>query len=352
MLLTCLFLSVLPFCVSDTVRFDDGTFYTGQLCDSLFNGQGTCVYSDGTVYEGGWKDGCWEGSGTVRYPDGDVYIGQFHDNMKEGHGTYLYHDGARYDGEWKNDMFNGTGRLIFSDGGKYEGAWKDDLKHGFGTLTQAKDKGVWSGYFYNDEYLGRPTDTYLKKDMPLTDELKEWGFKTDPTELYDDSGILSFMISYGNTGMLGVSMLLDFSDRIYGGITIGGNVNPPTWGKRFEYASWNSNNVHQEGEYPFRMWNADLGFKIKSFAVGGSAGIGMTTKYQNCRVTEETEATRQCGLEIEDIYYRTRQGDYCFTWRAYARYTFIKKAVPLAYFCVGYGNFDGLYASLGVYVKF
>ena len=73
-------LLVLLFCISnavaqntesDTLRFDDGSWYVGGIADSLFNGQGTMKYSDGTIYSGEWKDGLWNGKGNLRFPDGD-----------------------------------------------------------------------------------------------------------------------------------------------------------------------------------------------------------------------------------------------------------------------------------------
>lgn len=346
MLLKCAILALLPLCTTDTILFDDGTLYMGEVLDSLSNGQGTCVYTDGTVYEGQWKDGRWDGEGTLRYPDGDVYTGHFSNHRKEGQGTYLYHDGARYDGQWSNDMFNGPGQLVFSDGGRYDGNWKDDRKHGFGKLTRGIDKATFTGYFYNDEFLGYPHDTYLTKDTPLTDELKEWGFQTDPS---DDSRLMSIILAYGTKGMLTASISVDFSDHFFGGLTMGFNINPPTWGQRFELVSWKSDDVHRDGDYSNRLWAADIGIKWKNYAIGGMAGIATTLLYQNCRVIEYEEKFEPYGLKQGDVFHRIRQGDNVFAWRAYAKYTFIKKAVPIACCQLGYGNSEGLFAGLGFY---
>lgn len=353
--ISLLTVSVQAFDLSDSIRIDtllldDGSLYRGQIRDSLFNGKGTCVYPDGTMYEGEWKDGLWDGEGAVRYPDGDVYVGEFRKHVKEGRGTYFYHDGARYDGEWSNDMFNGTGRLVFADGGRYDGAWKDDRKHGFGKLTQGKDKATFTGYFYNDEFLGYPHDTYLTKEIPLTDELKSWGFQTDPTDLFEDVRTLSFMTSYGSNGVLGISMWLDFSDLVFGGFSFGFNINAPTWGPRCELAAWNSDDVHIEGRYPNRTLMADIGFKWKNLSLGGSAGLGTTIKYQNCRVNSNKYEV--ANLKIGDVFYRTRDADDIFAWRVFTRYTFTKNAIPLAFFSLGYGNCDGLFAGIGIYMRF
>ena len=82
----------------------------------------------------------------------------------------------KYEGEWKNDMFNGEGRLVFEDGGIYEGEWKNDRKHGLGRLTDHDGK-KHIGYFFEDEFLGFPSDTYILDNVELTDDLREWGFR-------------------------------------------------------------------------------------------------------------------------------------------------------------------------------
>lgn len=335
---------MIPLCPVDTIQFNDGTLYMGEVRDSLFNGKGKCIYVDGTVYEGEWKDGKWDGDGTLRYPDGDIYVGHFTEHEKEGKGTYMYHDGARYEGQWSHDMFNGSGLLVFSDGGQYDGYWKDDQKHGFGKLTRGKDKATFTGYFYHDEFLGYPHDTYLTKDTPLTDELKDWGFQTEPSE---GPKMVSLVLSYGTKGIMAGSIMVDFSDHFFGGFTLGCNINPPTWGKRFELASWNSNDVHKSGRYFNRLWAADFGAKWNSYAIGCMTGIATSLLYQNCRIIDYEEHYELYELKQGDLFYRIRPDDSVFAWRVYAKYTFIKNAVPIACCELGYGNCDGLFAGLG-----
>ena len=54
---------------ADTIRFDDGSWYTGGIADSLFNGYGKMVYADSTIYEGDWRDGMWNGKAYVGIAD-------------------------------------------------------------------------------------------------------------------------------------------------------------------------------------------------------------------------------------------------------------------------------------------
>ena len=35
----------------DTIWFDDGAWYVGEIADSMFNGYGRMFYPDSTVYE-------------------------------------------------------------------------------------------------------------------------------------------------------------------------------------------------------------------------------------------------------------------------------------------------------------
>ena len=41
-----------------------------------------------------------DGSGSMRFPDGTVYTGDFVGGLREGHGRYRSSLGAVYDGEW------------------------------------------------------------------------------------------------------------------------------------------------------------------------------------------------------------------------------------------------------------
>lgn len=325
----------------DTIQLDDGSLYIGQIQDSLFNGQGRCIYADGTIYEGTWKDGLWDGQGTVVYPDGDIYKGDFRNHLKAGNGTYYYGSGARYEGEWADDKFNGHGKLFFEDGGRYDGAWKDDMKHGYGRLV-SYDGHATTGYFYYDEYLGMPLDTEIARDSTLTDELKSWGFTQEPPR--GMSG-LSLGVSYGTKSMATLTLWINQSDHFFYGASIGVNLDPPIRGKNVMGVGFKSfsNDIHLVGEYVASEYMVEAGFTfLKKFSMGGSIGVGNLTAYMNCKANGNPDLYKSYSLKYGDSY--TRRGwEYLTTaYRAYMRYSFEKeKTKALLY--LGYGNADGMF---------
>lgn len=327
---------------SDTILLEDGSLYMGQISDSLFNGHGMCIYVDGTVYDGEWKDGLWEGYGTLVYPDGDIYKGEFHEHRKEGLGTYIYGSGARYDGEWKDDRFNGKGKLLFEDGGLYDGAWKDDMKHGYGKLTNSY--GNITGYFYRDEYLGMPFDTYIDIDSTLTDELKEWGFKNEPDSLPAD---FSVGMSLSMEKIATLSLWFEIAEHFYFGFSAGLNVNPPTHGKNGAFV-WDAvpHDVYLEGEYVWTIYTVEAGVKWNKLSLGGGAGIGFRRKYQNCKANDNT--MDYGSIKYGDAYHSTYSADDSFVYRVYARYPVYIKNRPKALAYLGYGNSEGLFIGLGL----
>ena len=329
----------------DTILLDDGTLYTGQVVDSLFNGRGTCIYPDGTVYEGSWKDGMWDGQGTLRYPDGDIYTGHFKQHEKEGEGTYLYADGAKYEGEWSHDMFNGKGRLLFSDGGVYEGFWKDDKKHGFGQLT-SYDRNKYSGYFYNDEYLGMPFDVEIDAEVPLTDELKEWGFKQEETYEIPQC---SFALSYGSKGIATLSFWMDYSNNFFWGLSLGKNLDPPTQGQETGMA-WSSlpGDVHMEGLFISSIYSVDLGIRFNRITVAGGVGAGINNIYRNCRTNGEPESYKEWELKYGEPYYKKSMIGATMVYRAILRYSIYIKNRPKVSTHLGYGNSEGLFLGFGI----
>ena len=150
--------------IADTIWFDDGAWYCGEISDSLFNGYGKMTYADSTVYEGDWKQGLWDGNGDLFYPDGDFYSGEFKEHEFSGYGTYIYSDGAKYEGYWENGMFNGNGTMSYADGSIYAGEWKDDRKHGLGVLYDSRTGMLLKGNFYMDMFTGSSQDNSSNTD--------------------------------------------------------------------------------------------------------------------------------------------------------------------------------------------
>lgn len=326
---------------ADTILMEDGSLYMGQY-DSLFNGKGRCIYADGTVYDGEWKDGMWEGYGTVVYPDGDVYQGDFLNNLKDGKGTYTYHTGARYEGEWKNDRFNGKGLLVFEDGGRYNGSWKDDMKHGYGTLN-SYDGQLITGYFYNDEYLGLPSDTEIAQDSTLTPELKEWGFQKESIENLS----MSMGISYSKENILTGSIWFEMSDQSYMGFSFGHNVNPPIRGKEGYYSAIIPQDVHMTGVYVHSFFTCDMGLKWKQFSIAGGAGISFKTAYYNCKANLSEDFYTTPFIEQGDCYYVKLPDNISFAYRAMIRYHLETDKKPKVSVYLGYGNAESLFLGVG-----
>ncbi|MBQ8324453.1 MAG: hypothetical protein IJY89_01375 [Clostridia bacterium] len=192
---------------TDTITYDNGDVYTGELVDGVPQGQGTYTFADGSVYEGSFEVGyfhgygkytdvtygytyeggfqfdLFHGQGVLISDDGTKYTGEFKNDQCHGKGTYTYADGStyvgdfaegyfhgigeyydaesgsRYKGEFENDLFNGKGTLTFGDGDVYVGTFKDDLFDGQGTYTFA-DGRVYEGQFKRDEFHGQGTMTY------------------------------------------------------------------------------------------------------------------------------------------------------------------------------------------------
>ncbi len=333
----------------DTLVFDDGTFYMGEISDSLFNGQGKCIYPDGVIYEGSWKDGLWDGYGKVVYPDGDIYTGNFVKHKKEGKGTYFYNSGAKYEGEWKNDMFNGEGRLVFEDGGIYEGEWKNDRKHGLGRLTEHDGK-KHIGYFFEDEFLGFPSDTYILDNVELTDDLREWGFRnvsvsTDP--------IASIGLTYGTGNIATVGLCLDYSNQIFFGFSIGLNIDRPIKGINFNPPPYNAyaNDKFAEGSFISTLFECDMGIMLEPLSIGVSGGIGLSNRYNKCQANAAPELYEGKGLKAGDSYYNVQSDDVKFVYRGYLKRVITVKEKPRAKVSLGYGYPDGLFVGLGFYCK-
>ena len=161
-----------------TINYDNGNKYVGEVVNGKRNGQGTMYYADGGKYEGNWKDGNrygqgtfywadggkyvgrWEndkrnGQGTFYWANGDIYVGDFLDNKRTGQGTYYFADGDKYVGGFENNKRNGYGTYYYISGGnKHAGNWKDGNRHGQGTYYY-KDGDVDTGTWINDKRDGK-----------------------------------------------------------------------------------------------------------------------------------------------------------------------------------------------------
>ena len=103
-------LSIVLFCVlvpcayGETINYDNGDKYVGEISNGVPHGQGTYFYASGAKYIGEYKDGLQHGHGTYIWADGEKYIGEYKDGLYHGHGTYIYVDGYKYVGEYKDGI--------------------------------------------------------------------------------------------------------------------------------------------------------------------------------------------------------------------------------------------------------
>ena len=139
-----------------TFYFADGDRYEGEFKDGKYDGRGTLYHNDGTRYVGEFKNGNLHGQGTSYFADGDRYEGEYKDSKPDGRGTYYFADGDRYEGEFKDGKPHGRGTYYHNEGHRYEGEYKDGYSHGLGTYYYA-DGDCYEGEFKDGKHHGRGT---------------------------------------------------------------------------------------------------------------------------------------------------------------------------------------------------
>jgi hypothetical protein len=79
-----------------------GGKYTGQLQNSVPNGQGRLLLPNGSGYEGKWLNGKPHGRGKITYISGASYEGDLVNGKQHGYGVYIRQDGSKDQGFWEN----------------------------------------------------------------------------------------------------------------------------------------------------------------------------------------------------------------------------------------------------------
>lgn len=97
--------------------------------------------------------GCKAGFGTLKYKDGSVYTGHFIEGLKHGQGMQRNRDGSIYDGMWENDLMNGEGLLTLADQTKIKTTFVFGRKHGKGVVTSAGGDQYNCVYYHDMENL-------------------------------------------------------------------------------------------------------------------------------------------------------------------------------------------------------
>lgn len=73
------------------------------------------------------KEYCHNSLGSLRYKDGSIYTGQFINGKGEGNGKCKYANGDRYEGGWKNHAPHGQGTMHFAKGTVYAAIWDNGV---------------------------------------------------------------------------------------------------------------------------------------------------------------------------------------------------------------------------------
>lgn len=130
------------------IRYEDGSFYAGELKAGLREGQGVRTHSKSTmVYSGQFVKGKKEGEGRlIDSRNGKVaFEGTWKGGVKEGQGVLLY-SLATYKGNFSEDLFHGQGKLSWRNGDVYQGEFVKGRPSGKGNMRFA------NGDFYEGEF--------------------------------------------------------------------------------------------------------------------------------------------------------------------------------------------------------
>jgi hypothetical protein len=173
-----------PFFVTkpDTIQFNNGKRYIGQVMNGKLEGRGLLLNPGGdTLYRGEFEDNKKHGLGRYYFTAGNVYTGYWRDNRMHGQGRMSFYTGDRYEGSWFDDRFHGQGLYTFADSSTYQGNFFEGKRHGQGTLTT--ESMVYSGQWTNGLKEGTGKHTVI---FPTHREVFEGTFHQD---VYDGQGV-------------------------------------------------------------------------------------------------------------------------------------------------------------------
>ena len=111
-------------------------------------------YSKQLKYKGTWSKGRFHGKGTLKYANGSTYTGEFFEGSKNGHGHYMSSEGYEYIGDWVGGKQTGKAQVSYKNGDLYTGKIKDGLRHGHGELFQVSSSRNYKGQWIKDTLQG------------------------------------------------------------------------------------------------------------------------------------------------------------------------------------------------------
>lgn len=340
----------------DTIWFDDGAWYYGQISDSLFNGYGKMSYADSTVYQGEWKDGLWDGEGEVFFPDGDYYKGQFKKHQFSGYGTYIYSDSSRYEGYWENGMFNGAGTMYYADGSTYAGEWRNDQKNGLGVYYDASNNSLVKGHFINGMYAPWIKDD----DTPGSGNPN----RTPAPQIPDDGkvhlrGMTSIFASYGLEQALSLHVDFHTSDLFFAGFSLGFNTAAhrrgevsvtydDETGERNVLIDWDDypDEIMTETTYNMFGISGECGINLGRFSLGAAAGFSLKNTVRNCRSLAGNDSYYDTGT----LYYREKVTGVRFAYDIFSDFilSLPQRNIYSISLRTGYSNIYGFHIGAGL----
>lgn len=139
---------------SQTIDYDDGTSYTGQVVDGKREGFGTYT-STSETYIGQWQNDQQHGAGKHNWTDGRAYEGQYVKGRFSGFGKMVWatdKGSMWYEGQYENDVKHGKGKFTWPNGNVYDGGWANGKRHGQANFLTSSGKQKF-GFWKEDKFL-------------------------------------------------------------------------------------------------------------------------------------------------------------------------------------------------------
>lgn len=143
--------------------YSDGSKYSGNFKDGVWDGEGTYTSSTGIIYKGSFTNGAITGTGKITYTDGHVYEGEYKNAQRDGKGTLYYNNGSKYMGAFVADKRSGSGQIWYANGDYFNGYFVNDVKQGYGEYIYASGQS-YKGEYQNDLAEGYGQLNYSDKE--------------------------------------------------------------------------------------------------------------------------------------------------------------------------------------------
>ncbi|CAL6054017.1 Conserved_hypothetical protein [Hexamita inflata] len=137
-------------------------FYTGQMYNNKYHGQGTLKTKNGILYKGGFINGERSGRGIQQFSKDGYYSGKWLKGQRSGYGIQCQ-SGNFYKGQFREDLMHGFGELFINISAYrqyYKGYFKDGNFNGMGLLEYIENEIMvksYNGDFINGVYDGSGT---------------------------------------------------------------------------------------------------------------------------------------------------------------------------------------------------